>query len=63
MSKSICPKCKSNNVVPIMYGYPAIKATEGTEKGNLKLGGCMVYDIDGGGWLTVTANIVHMNGA
>ena len=45
----ICPKCKSNNVIPIMYGYPAPEAMEEAEKGNLKLGGCMIYDIDGGG--------------
>lgn len=35
----ICPKCKSNNVIPIMYGYPAPEAMEEAEKGNLKLGG------------------------
>ena len=38
----ICPKCKSNNVIPIMYGYPAPEAIEEEEKGNLKLGGCMI---------------------
>ena len=32
-----------------MYGYPAPEAMEEAEKGNLKLGGCMIYDIDGGG--------------
>ena len=32
-----------------MYGYPALEAMEEAEKGNLKLGGCMIYDIDGGG--------------
>ena len=43
----ICPKCKSNNVIPIMYGYPAPEAMEEAEKGNLKLGGCEVF-IGGG---------------
>lgn len=42
----ICLKCKSNNVIPIMYGYPA-QAMEEAEKGNLKLGGCEVF-IGGG---------------
>ena len=27
----ICPKCKSNNVIPIMYGYPAPEAMEEAE--------------------------------
>lgn len=43
MGKCICPKCKSNNVIPIMYGYPAPDAMEEAEKGNLKLGGCEIY--------------------
>ena len=43
----ICPKCKSNNVIPIMYGCPAPEAMEEAEKGNLKLGGCEVF-IGGG---------------
>jgi hypothetical protein len=49
MKKCICPKCKSNNVVPIVYGFPAPNALEEAEKGNVKLGGCLVYDIDGCG--------------
>lgn len=32
-------KCKSNNIIPIMYGYPSHDACIGSEKGNLKLGG------------------------
>jgi len=38
----ICPKCKSNNIIPIMYGYPTYEAFEEAEKGNIKLGGCEV---------------------
>lgn len=41
--RCICPKCKSNNVIPIMYGYPAPEAMKEAEKGNLKLGGCKVF--------------------
>lgn len=43
----ICPKCKLNNVIPIMYGYPAPEDMEEAEKGNLKLGGREVF-IGGG---------------
>jgi hypothetical protein len=38
MKKCICPKCKSNNVVLIVYGFPAPNALEEAEKGNVKLG-------------------------
>ena len=30
----VCPKCKSNNIIPIMYGYPTHDAFEEAEKGN-----------------------------
>ena len=45
--RCICPKCKSNNIIPILYGYPAPEAMKEAEKGNLKLGGCEV--LIGGG--------------
>ena len=44
--KTICPKCKSKNIIPIMYGYPAPDAVAAAERGEVELGGCMVY-IDG----------------
>ena len=43
----ICQKYKSNNIIPIMYGYPSPEAVEEAEKGNLKLDGCEVF-IGGG---------------
>lgn len=43
MAKCICPKCKSENIIPIMYGYPAPEAMEAATAGELKLGGCEVY--------------------
>ena len=46
MAKCICPNCKSENIIPIMYGYPAPEAMEAAVAGELKLGGCEVY-IDG----------------
>ena len=42
----ICPKCKSNNVIPIMYGYPAPEAMEEAESH-----GVHVYRDIGGGQL------------
>ena len=47
--KRECPSCKSNNVVPIMYGYPGSGAVEDSEKGKVQLGGCIV-DIDNPKW-------------
>ena len=46
MGKCICPKCKSENVVPIIYGYPSQEVFEEAEKENLKFGGCDIL-IDG----------------
>ena len=42
MGCCICPKCKSNNVIPIMYGYPAPSVMDEAEMGKIKLGGCVV---------------------
>lgn len=47
MGNCICPKCKSSDVIPIMYGYPSQEAVEMAEQGKLKLGGCTVYGISG----------------
>ncbi len=37
-----CPKCKSEHVAPIMYGYPMFEAFEAAERGEIILGGCVV---------------------
>jgi len=37
-----CPKCKSTNTIPIGYGFPGPEIWEEVEKGNLKLGGCVI---------------------
>lgn len=47
MANCICPKCGSKNIIPIMYGYPAPEAFEESEKGNIKLGGCVIESVDG----------------
>lgn len=46
MKNIICPKCKSKNIIPIVYGYPSLEAMEASEKGLIKLGGCVIL-IDG----------------
>lgn len=40
MGKIICPKCKSKEVVPILYGFPSIEAFEMEEQGLVHIGGC-----------------------
>lgn len=44
--KKICPKCqKTDEVIPIVYGYPTESLFEKAEKGKVLLGGCCVMDI------------------
>lgn len=38
--KIICPKCKSKNIISIVYGYPSSELFELSEQGKVKLGGC-----------------------
>ena len=40
--KRKCPKCKSDKVIPIEYGMPGIELIEMENRGELKLGGCIV---------------------
>lgn len=41
--KSVCPVCKtSDNVIPIVYGKPGRELMEKAERGEVKLGGCVV---------------------
>jgi hypothetical protein len=37
-----CPKCTSTNTIPIEYGYPIPELMEASEKGKVKLGGCVI---------------------
>lgn len=46
MKKIICPKCKSEHVASILYGYPSHEAFEMAEKGEILLGGCEVMPGD-----------------
>jgi len=41
-----CPRCKSKNVIPILYGYPMLSAMRKAEKGLIELGGCCIGEND-----------------
>ena len=41
-----CPKCNSNRVVNIVYGYPAPETFREAENGKIALGGCYVTGDD-----------------
>jgi len=51
MIKPNCPKCKSTNTCPIVYGYPAnIEAyQDAIAKNEILLGGCVVEE-NSPGW-------------
>jgi hypothetical protein len=39
-----CPKCgMSDKVIKILYGMPAPDVFEEEKKGNVRIGGCVVY--------------------
>ena len=38
----ICPKCDSADVARIEYGFPSPEMIEGSDKGEIVLGGCCV---------------------
>lgn len=41
--KKTCPLChKTDQVIPIIYGFPSDELFQKAEKGELKLGGCMM---------------------
>lgn len=45
--KTNCPKCGSKkDVIQIAYGYPTAQTMKEAEKGNIKLGGCCISDVD-----------------
>ena len=38
-----CPRCGSEDVLPIVYGYPSRELFEESLAGRVKLGGCVVW--------------------
>ena len=39
---NLCPKCKSDNVVNIIYGEPSPSLLKRSQDGEVKLGGCII---------------------
>jgi len=39
-----CPLCKSNDNIPIFYGFPTQLVQQAVEKGEIELGGCVVHE-------------------
>ena len=49
-SQGPCPKCTSEDTVPIVLGYPSNEAMLASSMGKAKLGGCIIiHDEDGNG--------------
>lgn len=44
MLKKKCPACGSNDTVKILYGMPTYEAFEASERGEIELGGCCIFD-------------------
>lgn len=45
MAKPICPICgKRDQVIRILYGYPAEEAQKDEAAGKIKLGGCVIHE-------------------
>ncbi len=38
-----CPRCDSDEVVPILYGMPSPEMVEASRRGEMALGGCVVF--------------------
>ena len=41
-----CPKCKSNMIIDIVYGYPGDKLLSDASESKVKLGGCVIWGDD-----------------
>lgn len=39
-----CPRCRSDDTIPIVYGYPGPELMEAMERGEIMLGGCCIED-------------------
>ncbi|MEW6144575.1 MAG: hypothetical protein AB1598_06100 [Thermodesulfobacteriota bacterium] len=42
--KPACPECGSHDVLPIVYGLPGPELEARAVRGEVVLGGCIVYD-------------------
>lgn len=41
--KPVCPECQQP-AIPIGYGYPGPEMIDAAQKGEIRLGGCIVWD-------------------
>lgn len=41
-----CPSCDSEDVVPIVFGFPDPETMDASDRGELSLGGCCVTEND-----------------
>lgn len=37
-----CPRCGSTEAIRIVYGYPTSETFEASERGEIRLGGCVI---------------------
>ena len=37
-----CPKCKSNMIIDIVYGYPSDEMSDAADSNKISLGGCCI---------------------
>ncbi len=44
--RGACPKCDSEKVVPIVYGFPTDETMEAARRGEVSLGGCIIMGDD-----------------
>jgi len=42
--KLICPKCQSPRVIRIVYGFPTSEMFDKVDRGEVKLGGCIIKE-------------------
>ncbi|MCD6309835.1 MAG: hypothetical protein J7M18_03915 [Candidatus Eremiobacteraeota bacterium] len=47
--KPVCPRCSSEKVIPIVYGYPSQESLEMKKSGEIKFGGLKLSE-DKPGW-------------
>ena len=45
-SEKVCPNGHTDNLVPIVYGLPGKRSMKKADKGQIKLGGCIVTNCD-----------------
>jgi hypothetical protein len=39
-----CPACGAPDPLPIIYGYPGLEMMEQSERGEISLGGCLIFE-------------------